>query len=340
MKKNAVILYNNLGEEKDQNIDIYKDIRLIAEAIEERGDSVTKIMVDNNIRGVVAHLLDNRPEYIFNLCEEVENNSWGEIYVAGIIELLKIPYTGSGPFCLALSLNKAKSKDILKCNEIPVPDYQVFNSENEELKLELKFPLIVKPLYEDGSFGIEKSSVVNNTEELKNQVKKKREEFNELVIVEQYIEGREINVAVLGNKDYIEIMPISEIDYSTMPDFIPKICTYSAKWEKESIEYKASVPVCPAKLTEEQKEILKDTAIRVYKLMDCKDYARVDIRLSKENIPYVIDINPNPCISPDSGIIRSARVSGLEYNDFIDKIITNCQKRYNGSKSIHETITT
>lgn len=328
MKEHIAILYNIL-EDKVQGTQHYRDVEMIDEALRGRGHDVVKIPVGKDVGELISQLINISPRYIFNVCEEVDNNSWGEIYIAGLLELLRIPYTGSNPFCLALALNKARTKDVLQSQSVTVPKYQVFNSEDVKLMQYMTFPLILKPLCEDGSFGIDPSSVVFNENELYERILAKKNEFKGLLIAEEYIEGREFNVAILGNGDSLQLLPVSEIDYSTMPPTVPKICSYSAKWEKESIEYKNTIPVCPVKISNKLQKILEEAAVKAYKIMGCTDYARVDIRLSKEKeLPYVIDVNPNPCISPNSGFVRSALAAGMEYKDLMNTILTLCQKRY------------
>jgi len=333
MKENIVILYNKLEEGKTLDDEIYRDVRMIGKTLGE-GYHIEKVMVDKNISKLMPLLLDIAPVCVFNLCEEVDNNSWGEIYIAGILELLKIPYTGSGPFSLSLSLNKARAKDILRSHNIPIPEYQVFDTGKTVLKQGLTFPLIVKPLCEDGSFGIGAGSVVYDKDTLDKRVSNVIMEFNGPVIVEKYIKGREFNVAILGNRDKVRVLPISEIDYSNLASDLPKICSYSAKWEKESSEYKGTVPVCPADISSEIQKKLEQIAVDVYRIMECADYARVDIRLSKDNkIPYIIDVNPNPCISPDSGFVRQGKAAGMDYGELIKAIFSVCRERYhNGAK--------
>jgi len=136
------------------------------------------------------------------------------------------------------------------------------------------------------------------------------------IIIEEYIEGRELNVAVLGES----VLPISEISFKGLPKDLPKIVTYESKWIAESVYYKNTIPVCPTKLNEQLSALVKDTAVKAYKALNCRDYARVDIRLNKDNIPYVIEINPNPDISIDSGYNRAAKIFGLTHKQLLFKI--------------------
>lgn len=340
MKMPVVLLYNILDDPKQQE-EQYRDINIIDSSLEEFGYSVNKVAVGVDTSKLMLQLKEISPKYIFNLCEEVNNNSWGEIYIAGLMELIKIPYTGSSPACLSLALNKARTKDVLLNQDVIVPRYQVFDSEHVILKDDLHFPLIIKPLCEDGSFGIELNSVVNNKEELYERIKNRLKEFNGPVIAEEYIEGRELNISILENDRGPWALPVSELDYSTMPEGYPKICSYSGKWDKDSVDYKGTVPVCPANISKELHNKLEEIAIKVYKIMGCSDYARVDVRLDKNETPYVIDVNPNPCISPDSGFVRSSEAYGIDYKNLINAIMKNCERRNrNGKHSLDPAVTT
>lgn len=325
MKENRIAVLYSLLENNKENY--YDNVDSVENALEKKGFDVWQIPVGKDLRAVAAGIQKISPKCIFNLCEEVRGNSWGEAYMAGVLELLGIPYTGSGAFSLGLSLNKARTKDVLRANGIKTPLYQVFHTKLDILSNGLKFPLIVKPLHEDGSYGIHLNSVVNSKNALYNRIKAIYKRFKEPAMVEEYINGRELNVSILGNGKNTKVLPISEIDYTTMPHKMPKICTYNAKWKIESKEYKHTVPVCPAPISNKIRKIIEDIAIRVYDIMGCRDYARIDIRLDKKEIPYIIEVNPNPCLSMDSGFARSAREAGLSYEDLIAKIVDICMER-------------
>lgn len=336
MKERCIVIIYNILEEDRENY--YTDVNSVEDALTKLGYDVKKISVGQNINEVLSDLKKASPMCIFNLCEGFNGNSWGEVYIAGLLELLGMPYTGSGPFGLALALNKAKTKDVLRSNGIKVPLYQVFNrvgslreffsnGVNIPLSEMLKFPLIVKPLHEDGSYGIDCDSVVYDERGLYNRINIVYEKFKEPAIVEKYIDGREINVSILGNNKNSKILPISEIDYSNMPLRLPRVCSYRAKWESKSKEYKNTVPICPADLSINLKKKLEKIAIKVFNTMECRDYARVDIRLDKFENPYIIDVNPNPCLNPDSGFVCSAKMFGLDYKELIGEILNICMQR-------------
>lgn len=326
MKKNSIVILYSLVKNNKENYN--GDVGAVNSALCGLGYNVKKISVSRNIGKLILDIKKYSPLYIFNLCEEVDGHSWGEMYIAGILELLNIPYTGSGPFSLGLSLDKAKSKDILLNHRIRVPKYWVFDNVDKKIPKDVKFPLIVKPIHEDGSYGIEAESIVYNKNTLCKRISLINKRFRQPAIVEEYIEGRELDISILGNGKNIKILPISEIDYNKMPKKLPKICTYNAKWNEKSEEYRESIPVFPADLPKRVKTIIENTAVKVYNTMQCRDYARIDIRLDKNKIPYIIDINPNPCLSPDSGFVRSAMEAGLNYEKLIGEIVNSCKKRY------------
>jgi D-alanine-D-alanine ligase len=216
----------------------------------------------------------------------------------------------------------------LSFNGIQTPSHQIFHNVEDipNSKLLDEFPLIVKPSREDASVGIENSSVVYTIDALKKQISKIIREYKQPVLVEQFIEGRELNVAILGNEEPI-VLPISEIDFSLLPKNFPKIVTYKAKWVEDSVEYKGTNGKCPADLPLKIQDNVKSIAMRAFSIMNCRDYARVDIRLTSNGTPYVLEINPNPDISIDSGFARSARTFGLEYPQMICKITEVALKR-------------
>jgi D-alanine-D-alanine ligase len=293
----------------------------IGRALQAMGFKSTTFNVDSDISRLIAFLKEEEPDVIFNLCESIGNQSIHEMHVAGLYELLGIPYTGSDALTLGLALNKARVKDILRANNLPTPRYQVIKSPMKIiLNEDLRYPLIVKPSKEDSSVGISTDSVVENPSDLKKRVRYIIEQFDQPALVEEFIDGRELYVAILGNRKEI-ILPISEIDMSTLPKLYRRIITYNAKWVKGSEEYECTNGVCPAKIPQETETLLKEYALKAYRLTGCRDYARIDFRLSNDNEPYILEVNPNPDISDDAGFARSSRVYGYKFEELIEKIV-------------------
>ncbi|NCQ18654.1 MAG: D-alanine--D-alanine ligase [Ignavibacteria bacterium CG_4_8_14_3_um_filter_37_9] len=291
----------------------------LAASLKKYFSRVETLAVSKNIGESIRKITAMNPDAIFNLVESVEGNATFEAFHAGIFDLLDIPYTGNSPQALGNCLNKTFAKQILRAHGIKTPGSLTFTSHTHlsQKKFSLQFPVITKLAKEDASIGISEHSVVSSFENLRKQIKFLTSTYNQDVIVEEYIAGREFNIAVLGNR----ALPISEIDFSGLPDHLPKIVTYEGKWISESLYYKHTNPKCPAKLSEYLRKNIETAALTTFNAMECRDYARVDIRLDKNNIPYVIEVNPNPDISTDSGFARAAKASGLHYEEMLFKII-------------------
>lgn len=269
-----------------------------------------------------------KPDVVFNLCDDGFRGDYTlEPHVAIMLDILNVPYTGNNYFTIALCQNKARAKDILTYNGILTPKFQVFTSAERKLNPELKFPMIVKPIREDGSVGIRERSVVNNEEQLKEEVDHIINLHKQEALVEEFIDGREFNVALIGNRRP-NILPVSEIDFTGMPEHLPRIVSYRAKWVKQSIAYKKTPVICPASIDEKTNKLIEDTARKCYKVFGCIGYIRIDFRYDiKEEKLYVLEINPNPDISEDAGMARSAGIAGITYPNLLQKFIDFAMER-------------
>ena len=232
---------------------------------------------------------------------------------------MRISYTGNTALALGNCLIKTRTKHILDAYNVRIPKFYHARFNNKNIVLDdfnLEYPVIAKLIHEDASIGISEFSVIYNKKDLKNRLSFLFRNYKQDVIVEEYIDGRELNISILGN----EILPISEIVFENLPENYPKIITYEAKWSPESIYYKNTVPSCPANLDTALSDKIKKIALDSFTALGCRDYARVDVRLDKNNIPYVIEVNPNPDISSDSGFIRSAAAANISYDELLNKI--------------------
>jgi D-alanine-D-alanine ligase len=263
-----------------------------------------------------------RPDVVFNLCDTGFRDDYNlEPHVAAMFDILNIPYTGNNYFTLALCQNKARAKDILTYNGVLTPKFQVFTSAERKLDPELKFPMIVKPIREDGSVGIRERSVVSNEEQLKEEVDHIVNLHKQEALVEEFIDGREFTVSLIGNRRPI-VLPVAEIDFSGMPEHLPKIVSYRAKWIKQSLAYKHSPIICPANVDEKIAKMIEEATRKCYKIFGCRGYARVDFRYDeKEKKLYVLEINPNPDISEEFETAKAAFAAGMTYADLVLKII-------------------
>jgi D-alanine-D-alanine ligase len=331
----VVVLYNLLerlekGEDKDLVAEaaVIEEIEAVETAIRSLGHQCTVVSLRDEVYTIVHWLKEIGPDVVFNLCESVYDNTLMEMNIPALLDLMHIPYTGSPPLTLGLCQDKGKVKGILLSQGIHTPRYQVFHRPvrgPEEIRLSL--PAIVKPVHEDGSLGISKESVVYGEGALERQIQYILEKYRQPALVEEFIDGREMNVGLVELNGKLKALPISEIDYSEFPMGLPKICGYEAKWDPESIEYQRSKPVCPAPVEPALKRTLESVAMEVFRLFECRDYARVDLRVDGEGRAYVIEVNPNPDISPQSGMARAIKACGMTYAQFVQGVIEKALQR-------------
>jgi D-alanine-D-alanine ligase len=333
MKTNAKILicynspasifpiYNGKPAPKDSKINdlsenaFERDLNKIVGSLERYFTKVETFAANSNVERTISELNKISPDAIFNFVESIEGVASYEYCIAGVFELLGYQFTGNTPITLGNCLNKERAKNILRSFGIQTPKSQIIKRSDEILKksFNLKFPVILKLLTEDASIGISELSVVHNHYELTKQLKFLFETYKQDVIAEEYIEGRELNIAILGD----QILPISEILFNGLPDNLPKIITYDSKWIEESVYYLHTQPSCPADIEKNARKNVETVAMDAYRAMNCRDYARIDIRLSNDGTPYVIEVNPNPDISTDSGFARAASAAGISYEELL-----------------------
>ncbi|MBZ0200273.1 MAG: ATP-grasp domain-containing protein [Ignavibacteriaceae bacterium] len=304
---------NDLSESGFSN-----ELKIITKSLKERFSNVASLPIDLDAFKSISAIQKKNPKVIFNFVESVEGISAYEYCMAGIYELLGVRYTGSLPSSLGNCLNKYRTKNILRASGISTPrSYYVKCGELPAKKsFNLNLPVILKLNTEDASIGISELSVVKNFTGVTKRLKFLFETYKQDVIIEEYIEGRELNAAVLGSS----VLPISEICFGSLPSHLPKIVTYEGKWIADTVYYEHTKPQCPAKLSKNIKKKVEETALAAFEAMNCRDYARVDIRLAKDGTPYVIEVNPNPDISTDSGFARAANAAGLSYGDLLFNI--------------------
>jgi D-alanine-D-alanine ligase len=332
----VALLYNlserlQKGEEKDILAEdaIIEEIGAVENAVRTLGHQCFVMAIHDEILTVMHWLQEIRPDVVFNLCESVYGNTCWEMNIPALLDLFRIPYTGSSPLTLGLCQDKGKVKDILQSQGILTPRYKMFDRGVGPVKGNI-FPIIVKPLHEDGSLGISKESVVFDNEALSRQIQYVIEKYHQPALVEEFIDGRELNAGLLESDGKVGVLPISEIDYSEFPEGVPKICGYEAKWMADSIEYQKSKPICPAPLEWVMKKRVEHIAVKAFKLFGCRDYARVDIRIDRNGKIYVLEVNPNPDISPESGMTRAIKVQGMTYEDFIGALLERALQRKDG----------
>jgi len=313
---------------------------LVCEQVEQvltrRGHEVQKVGAKHNIRDLASQIMKDDSDLIFNLCESLGGISQYEQHVAALLEALDKRFTGSASIGLTLAQDKELSKKIFQFHSIRYPKFSCIDAGKVEWSDELGFPLFVKPLNEDASIGIDSGSIVHNVKELMERISFIQTEFNAPALIEEYIDGRELYIGVLGN-DKPEALPILEWDFSKMPKGTPRIASSEAKWDEESA-YKDAPEVFPIDIPESVYMKIQETAVQAFKSLKLRDYGRVDMRLrhvakdtgtkstgTETNFDdwefYVIEVNPNPYLDKKSELAMAARKHELNYPDLIEKII-------------------
>jgi D-alanine-D-alanine ligase len=305
--------------------DSEETISAITSALKNKGHSVDAIDVE--YPGLFSYFRENRVDMVFNIAEG-KCGRFRESEVPAVLDYLNIPYTGSDTFSLALALNKALTKKILKAEGIPTPDFQLFTTGKEELDPALKFPLIVKPNCEGSAKGINRSNVVHSKKELIQKAGEIIEVYKQEALVEEFIEGIELTVGILENGS-TRVLPILEIDFASCKNSGEFFYSWRMK-EYQGNQELGLVPTfhCPARLDKETEERVKEVALRTHRAIGCMDISRTDIRLDKFGTPYVLEINPLPGLDPkESNFPIMAYAAGMNYEDLIEAIVLSASER-------------
>ena len=324
---------NNKKELQKKSVDTFAEwdtwetINAVKGAIENY-HNVHMIEADHN---AYAKFMETRPDIVFNIAEGFNGIS-REAQIPALLDLLGIPYTGSDPLTLAISLDKARTKEILSYHNIPNARFVIANDPSDVAKTDMKFPLIVKPVSEGSGKGIFSTSFVESRKDLLREVERITSEYKQSALVEEFLPGREFTAAVLGNGAEAEVLPIVEINYKEFPnDFIP-IYSYEAKWILDTKENPLDVFHCPADVSPELERAIKHNVLRTYNTLRCRDWSRIDLRLDDQGVPNIIEVNPLPGILPDpqenSCFPKAARTAGIDYNNMINKVLFAAAKRY------------
>ncbi|MBI5967521.1 MAG: ATP-grasp domain-containing protein [Deltaproteobacteria bacterium] len=270
-----------------------------------------------------------RPDIVFNMAEGLSGSS-RELQIPAMLEMLRIPYTGSGPITLGLCLDKSLAKEVLSYHGVPTAPFVVVRDLPEKKKFP-PFPLIVKPLYEGSSKGIRNNSLVRTTAQLQEQISAILTEYHQPALVEKYLAGREFTVALLGNGAEVQVLPIVEIQFEQLPANINPIYSFEAKWIWDTVEKPLEIFACPAKTSSSLEKRIRAVSQAAFLALRCRDWCRIDIRLDESGEPNVLELNPLPGILPNpdanSCFPKAARTAGLSYADLINRVLEiACQR--------------
>ncbi|HZI67325.1 MAG TPA: D-alanine--D-alanine ligase [Thermoanaerobaculia bacterium] len=298
----------------------------IFEALGKLGHEPSYQVLDGGEKSLVA-VSRCGADLIFNLTESYAGDDTKDMNIAAYLDLLDCPYTGAGPHAMYLAQDKSLAKKIFAFHGIKTPYFATSYRGKLDHSQDISFPLIVKPTSEDGSIGIDTGSVVESVKELMERIHYIQEEFDSPALIEEYIEGREIYAAILGNESP-EVLPMVELDLSKLPKGTPKIAGKEVKWEKETEAYKVTKSAPAEDLDEATTKRLSETALSAYQALKLRDYGRIDMRLSKKGEVFVIEANPNPWLASTAEFAMAAKKAGRNYTQMIGEIIDMAQARY------------
>ncbi len=341
----VVVLYNHTGEddyERLEHVDpkaldfepeydirvttVLDEYKAVASALRQEGYRARLYNVREDLRRLERLLRRNPPDVIFNLIEHFHDDAELEPAVAALFDLHEVAYTGAPPFALSLCHKKGLTKQVLVQNGVPTPRFVSVDEPRLPKRPKLKFPLIVKPAREDASSGVERESVVHDDKELQNRLQYVYDEYGIPILVEEFIEGEELHVPILGN-DPPEILPPIAWDFSGLPEGYPHIITFAAKWNPLSEAYHRVHSVCPPDLPKRILRKVEKVALQAYEVTGCRDYARLDVRIGDDGNAYVLEINPNPDLTEGVSFMESAEVADYTFGETLAMIVDMALER-------------
>jgi D-alanine-D-alanine ligase len=323
--KITVLTYLDSEDENSKEYDPV--VPQVARTLRRLGHRVSILGVHGDVNRLIAGLKRRRPDLVFNLMEMFGDNVFGDIPVTGLLDLLGLRYTGSGPGELYLSQDKGLTKKLLAFEDILYPRFAVFSRDTAfETGGNLRMPLFVKPLRSDASLGIGGKSLVHDGVALMERVTAIRKELDDSALAEEFIDGREFYVGVLGNSQAKALPPV-EIDSTGFPEGVPKVMDSKAKWDERSKEYKGTNSVM-AQIPDELRARLQKVAVDAYRALRVRDYGRVDIRLTDTGDIYVLEVNASCYLEKSSEFAMSAAAAGMDYPRLIEQIVNLALERF------------
>ncbi len=302
----------------------------IFEALEKLGHEPFYQVLDGHSQSLIT-LARCNADLVFNLTESYAGDDTKDMHVAAYLDLLGLPYTGSGPHGYFLAQDKATAKKMFAFYGIRTPYFATAYRGRIDHAHDVQFPLIVKPIWEDGSIGIDADAVVHSVKELMRRVEYIQEEFDSPALIEEYIDGRELYAAILGSYERAQVLPLIELDLSRLPKGVPRIASQEVKFEKETEAYRLTKSGPAEDLDDETVTSLTETALAAYRALKLRDYGRIDMRLSTKGEVYVIEANPNPWLASTQEFAMAAKKSGRSYTQLIGEIAEMALARYTRS---------
>ncbi len=319
--KIAVLHYQPRGEEVDPVV------THVTDALKELGHTTVTIGVHDIVFDLLKAIEDAKPDLVFNVCETFADDYRLEVNIAALMELARVNFTGSGTAGLLLAQDKILTKQLLEYHEVNTPNFLTFDGEAFEAFGRLTFPLIVKPARTDASLGIGKHSVVKDWDELTRRVRDIRKTFNDEALAEEFIDGREVYVGVIGTPTRPEILPIVELNWGDWDASVPRVSDREVKFG--AMTDTSPYLVMAENIGPDLQARIERSALLAFRALKIRDYARVDFRISnKTGEPFVLEVNPNPYLEKESELAMGAEERGISYTQLIGRIVESAAIRH------------
>lgn len=311
--------------EAEAEHEVLEVTNIVSRALRQAGYRVSRLGIGSDPAPLLRRLKRNRPDAVFNLYEGTAHDGGSETVIAGLLQSLGVPFTGSPPSAMELARNKHHAKFLFQGAGLPTPEFFLVHALPMP-EVPKEWPVIVKPAAQDASVGITQESIVTGLPELEARVRFVLDRFGPPVLVERFIRGREFNLALIETPEP-RVLPPAEITFHELDKALWPIVSYDGKWAPGTPEFDLTPPIYPADVDPALLDRLFDLTRRAVQLVGCRDYARVDFRVDEAGRPFILEVNPNPDINPDAGLNGCLRSAGLSHNDFLALLVRNALSR-------------
>jgi D-alanine-D-alanine ligase len=315
----------------EASLDILTQVEAIEKALKELGYRSVRIPFTRDVSGFIQQMKKSRVKMAINICETVDDDPRFIGHPAAVLELLGIPFSGSPSPALMLTTDKVITKCLLRANGIRTPKYAIYDEVTDFNPYVLRFPVILKPILQDASIGIDQESILKDSRELEEGIKEFFNRFGAL-LVEEYVAGREFNVSIFGYPSP-RVLSLAEIDFSAFPQELYPIVGYRAKWDTSSFEYLHTPRSFPQDLSPVLRQRIERTALECFHLLMLRDYGRVDMRVDDHGQIYVLEVNANPCLTPDAGFAAAVGEAGMTYADMVRELLGFVKHKSRGNEN-------
>ena len=310
-----------LAEDRGGTSDLMSQVRRIARTLRRLRHTVTVVPLAHDLLGFQRKLRRLEPDVVFNLYDDVVHGALYDMRLAALVRMMGFPITGCPALALGLTRYKYMTCSLLVGAGIPIPpNTAILETASDVDKHKWQFPIIVQPSQEHAGVGLDRKSVLESKKALRLKVREIVQTYHQPALAQRFLGGREFNVSVIGG-NRLRVLPLAEVDYTALPDEIPPIMSYAAKWLDNSVEYKCTKVICPAEVEPELADRIRDVALRAFRAVGGRGYGRVDMRLDEENDPYVLEVNCNPCLDEGIGLARSAEREGIPFPKLLQMIL-------------------